>query len=239
MRMKRPPEDDIYYEFFKAKYTSKYMEEYLDSHSFADRSLRDRIVLGFKVKTIKKSDNAWNITGDTATFRASKVIVASGLTSAPSIPQLPGIEHFEAPVIHHERYGQFPVLSSVEFQNVVVVGGGKSAADMVYATVKAGKTVSWIIRASGSGPGSFISPKGKGPYKNAFQIGSTRIVPTLSPSIYNPNTWWTRFVHGTKVGQRLVNAIWVGADKLTRANANFKGRHNALVGFENLEPHTP
>lgn len=239
MRMPRPPEDDIYYEFFKAKHTSNYVEKYVDHHRFADQSLRDRIRFGFKVNTIKKSGNVWIVTGDTAVFCASKIIVASGLTSTPSMPELPGLDHFEAPVIHQQSYGQSSILSSAELQNVTVIGGGKSAADMVYASVKAGKSVSWIIRASGTGPAFFVSVKGKGPYKNAFQIGSTRIVSTLSPSIFNPDTWWTRFLNRTNFGQKMVHAIWGGADKETRANADFDGRQNALKGFENLKPHVP
>lgn len=239
MRMPRPPENDLYYDFFKAKHTSNYVENYVDHHRFANQSLRDRIRFGFKVNTIKKPGNVWIVTGDTAVFRASKIIVASGLTSTPSMPDLPGIDHFEAPVIHHESYGQSSVLSSAKFQNVTVVGGGKSAADMVYSSVKAGKSVSWIIRASGTGPAFFVSPKGKGPYKNAFQIGSTRIVSTLSPSILNPETWWTRFVHGTNLGQKIVHAVWGAVDKETRADAGFDGRRNALEGFANLEPLAP
>ena len=239
MSMQRPPEDDIYYEFFKAKHTSKYLENYLDHHRFAGQSLRDRVRFGFKVNTIKKPDKIWIITGDAATFHASKIIVASGLTSTPNMPELPGMDHFEAPVIHQESYGQSSVLSSAKFQNVTVIGGGKSAADMVYASVKAGKSVSWIIRATGTGPGFFVSPKGRGPYKNAFQIGSTRIVSTLSPSIFNPDTLWTRFVHKTNVGQKIVYAIWGGADKETRADAGFDGRPNALEGFDNLKAHVP
>ena len=144
------------------------------------------------------------------------------------MPDLPGSEHFEAPVIHQESYGQSSVLSSDKFQNVTVVGGGKSAADMVYSSVKAGKSVSWIIRASGTGPAHFVSPKGKGPYKNAFQIGSTRIVSTLSPSILNPENFWTRFVHGTNIGQKIVHAARGASDKETRAEADFGGRRSAL-----------
>lgn len=239
MRMPRPPEDELYYEFFKAKHTSKYLENYVDHHRFGGQSLRDRLRFGFKVNTIKKQDGIWIVTGDTATFHASKIIVASGLTSTPNMPKFPGMDHFEAPVIHQESYGQSSVLSSAKFQNVTVIGGGKSAADMVYASVKAGKSVSWIIRAAGTGPAFFVSAKGKGPYKNAFQIGSTRIVSTLSPSIFNPDTWWTRFVHKTNVGQKIVHAIWGGADEETRADADFDGRPNALEGFDNLKPHVP
>ena len=239
LHMPRPPENDLYYDFFKAKHTSKYVENYVDHHRFANQSLRERIRFGFKVKTIRKPDNVWIVTGENSVVRASKIIVASGLTSAPNMPDLPGLDRFEAPVIHQKSYGQSSVLSSDKFQNVTVVGGGKSAADMVYSSVKAGKSVSWIVRASGTGPAHFVSPKGKGPYKNAFQIGSTRVVSTLSPSILNPETFWTRFVHGTNIGQKIVHAVWGAADKETRAEAGFGGRRSALEGFDNLEPHAP
>lgn len=239
MRMPRPPEDDLYYEFFKVKYTSRYLENYLDHHRFAGQSLRDRITFGFRVNTIKKPENIWIVTSDTAIFHASKIIIASGLTSTPNMPELPGIDHFEALNIHQENYGQSSILSSGELQDVTVIGGGKSAADMVYASVKAGKSVSWIVRASGTGPAFFDSPKGKGPYKNAFEIGATRIVSTLSPSIFNPDTLWTRFFHKTNVGQKIVHAVWGGADKEIRADAEYDGRPNALEGFDNLKPHVP
>ena len=39
-----------------------------------------------------------------------------------------------------------------------------SLTDMVYAAAKAGKTVTWVFKASDiTGPGFFLSPKGKGP----------------------------------------------------------------------------
>ena len=239
MPMPRPPDNDLYYEFFKANHTSKYIEKYVDYHRFTGQSLRDRIRFGFKVDSIKKLDEVWIITGDTAKFRAPKVIVASGVTSKPNMPALPGKDNFGALIIHQENFGQSSVLSSPELQNVTVIGGGKSAADMIYASVKAGKKVSWITRASGTGPGFLFSPRGRGPYKNAFEIGSTRVASTISPSILNPETWWTRFLHGTASGQKMVNAVWGGADKETRADAGFDGRQDALEGFKNLEPHTP
>ena len=161
--MPHPPATDLYYDFFKAKHTSKYVENYVDHHRFANESLRDRIRFEFKVRTIRKPGNLWIVTGDKIVFCASKIIVASGLTSAPTMPDLPGLHHFEAPIIHQESYGQSSVLSSDEFLNVTVLGGGKSAADMVYSSVKARKSVSWIIRASSTGPAHFVSPKGKGP----------------------------------------------------------------------------
>lgn len=244
MRMNRPPEEDVYYEFFKAKHTTQYLEEYTDRHSFAGQTLRERIRFGFTVQTITKLDGTWVVSGEdmtntTISFHAQKVIVASGLTSTPNLPEILGKENFEAPVIHQENFGQSSVLSAAHIQNVTVLGGGKSAADMVYASVKAGKSVTWVIRASGTGPGFLFSPKGKGPYKNAFELGSTRGASTLSPSIFNPDNWWTRFLHTTEWGGKLVNSIWIGADKETREIADFDGRKGALKGFRNLKPLAP
>ena len=239
MRMGRPPEDDLYYDFFKAKHTTDYLEKYVDRRCFAGQSLRDRMHFGLKVKAITKSLGIWTVQGETAVFRAPKVIIACGLTSAPNMPALAGQEKFEAPVIHQEDFGRSSILSSSDYQNITVLGGGKSAADMVYAAVKAGKSVSWIIRTSGTGPGYFVSPKGIGPYKNAFEIGSTRIAASLSPSIFAPNNCWTRFLNCNSLGQKLVRSVWEGADKETREGADFNGRPKALGGFHNLKPQTP
>ena len=241
MPMDRPPEDDVYYGFFKAKHTTEYLERYLDHHHFGGRTLRNRILFNFKVRSIKKrdTDTSWTIAGDKAIFRAAKVIAASGMSSTPNMPALPGKANFEAPIIHQKGFGQSSVLSSSQFGKVTVIGGGKSAADMVYACVKAGKTVSWIIRPSGTGPGYLISPKGKGPYKNAFELGSTRFLNTLSPSINCPDTWWTRFLNRTNLGRHLVMAAWNGADAETLKYADFDGRQDALESFQNLKPKAP
>ena len=243
MAMPRPPEDDTFYDFFKSKYTTQYLETYVDEHTFAGQSLRERIIFGLKVHNISKPDKTWVVSckdnnNKARDFHASKLIVASGLTSIPNMPLLPGTEKFEGPVLHHESFGQSTVLSSADIRNVTVVGGAKSAADMVYAAVKAGKTVSWVFRTSGTGPAFFLSAKGKGPYKNAFELGSTRLTTTLTPSFLSPDTWWTRFLHGTSLGNKLVDFVWTAADKETRRELTAEGR-DAIKGFEKLTPHTP
>ncbi|KAL8908199.1 MAG: hypothetical protein Q9171_005552 [Xanthocarpia ochracea] len=242
MRMPRPPVDDLHFNFFRAQHTTAYVERYLHEHRYDGLSLYDRIRFLFTVTRITRRENQWEVQGDhgSETFRTSKVIVASGLASKPNMPVFPGLAYFDAPMIHQKDFGQSSVLSDGDLHKVVVLGGGKSSADMVYACVKAGKSVTWIIRKTGgAGPGFLLSPEGKGPYKDAFAIGSTRIAATLTPSILLPDTRWTRFLHGTKYGRSLVGSIWAGADKQTREGANFRGRQNVLDGFELLEPHTP
>ena len=49
-----------------------------------------------------------------------------------------------------------------------------------------------------------MSAKGKGPYKKAFAVGSTRVAATMTPSLLNADTWWTRFLHGTSLGRYLI-----------------------------------
>ena len=144
------------------------------------------------------------IEGRILRWKTNKLVVATGLTSIPKMPDLPGKETFSAPILHQEAFGQSGVLTDPEINDVTVIGGGKSAADMVYTCVKAGKKVSWVIIKSGTGPAFFLSAKGKGPCKNAFEIGSMRIAGTISPSIYNADTWWTRFLHGSESGRGLV-----------------------------------
>ncbi|KAI4267812.1 MAG: hypothetical protein L6R38_008080 [Xanthoria sp. 2 TBL-2021] len=242
--MVRPPEEDIYHEFFKAKHTTQYLENYVDQHSHAGQTLRDRIRFCCTVSSIRKADSKWviscnDISGNSTVFHANKVVVACGVTSTPNIPKFIGEKKFGAPLIHHYEFGQSAVLSSAEIRNVTVVGGSKSAADMVLAAVKAGKNVSWIIRRSGAGPGWFVSHKGKGPYRNVVEIGSTRFFSTFSPSILNPENWLTRFLHGTKWGATLVDAIWGGATHQALEAADYDGRPRAKLGFGDLKPHTP
>jgi hypothetical protein len=136
-------------------------------------------------------------------------------------------------------FGSSGVLSNPDLRNITVLGGGKSSADMVYSAVKAGKNVNWILRASETtGPGFFLSPEGKGPYKNAFEIGMTRVAETFSPSFLNGDSWWTRLLHSTKYGAKLMGAFWSAVDAETRKEADFNVRE-CLQGFDKLSPHSP
>lgn len=108
---------------------------------------------------------------------------------------------------------------------------------MVYTLVRAGKSVTWVICTPGSGPGFFLPAKGKGPYKNAFAMSSIRLAATLTP-FFNPDNWWTRFLHTSHYGRKILSSVWNGFDKEIRNEANFDGQ-TATRGFEKLAPHSP
>ncbi|TAQ85770.1 hypothetical protein B7494_g5910 [Chlorociboria aeruginascens] len=243
--MPRPPEEDIYYESFKAKHTTNYLESYVDHHKYAGQTLRNRINFSTEVQSAEKENGKWilsakhRINGTRYTFRALKLLVASGLTSIPNMPSFSGEADFGGPIVHHENFGSANVLSSPDIKKISVIGGGKSSADMVYSAVKAGKSVTWLLKETETtGPGFFLSPKGKGPYKTAFELAMTRIVSTLTPSFMNGDSWWTKFLHSTSIGVKIVKSFWKAVDAETRKDANFECRENSK-GFEKLTPHSP
>jgi dimethylaniline monooxygenase (N-oxide forming) len=170
--MPRPPDEDLYSEFFKAKHTTRYLESYVDNHIFAGQTLRDRIRFAVEVKSVLKTGNKWAVEAqergsELHTFNTHKLIIASGLTSIPNMPSLPGRECFRGQILHHEDFGSSNILTSPEVQHITILGAGKSSADMAYEGVKARKSVSWVLKATNTtGPGFFFSPKGVGPYKN-------------------------------------------------------------------------
>lgn len=158
--------------------------------------MRSRIRFGIEVHSVRKIDGVWVVSaseeacGNPETSHCSKLMVASGLTSVPYIPALPGKEKFGGPIIHQEAFGSSDILSSPPIQTITMLGSGKSSADMIYAAVKAGKSVNWVFKATDiTGPAFFLLPKGKGPYKNAFKIGMTRLAATFTPSSLNGETW--------------------------------------------------
>ncbi|KAH8594037.1 flavin-binding monooxygenase-like protein-like protein [Bisporella sp. PMI_857] len=243
--MPRPSDEDLYYEFFKAKHTTKYLESYVDHQIYGGRTLRDRIILSTEVRSVFKVDGEWVITAlstldqTESTFHAPKLFVASGLTSIANMPDFLGQEVFNGPIIHQEDFGSSNVLSSTEVQNITVLGAGKSSGDMAYSAVKAGKTVNWVVKESDTtGPSFFLSPKGKGPYKNAFEIGMTRAAATLALSYLNGDSWWKRFLHSSSLGVKLMTSFWKKIDDEARTEADFEGR-TSKNNFSKLAPHSP
>lgn len=173
---------------FKAKNTTRYLETYIDYHRYAGTSLYERTKLSNELKSILKVQKHWIVTTikhDNQVemiFHTTKLIVSSGLTSIQNMPTLPGRESFAGPIIHQENFGSSSILTSPH-QNITILGGGKSSADMAYSAAKAGKSVNWVFKETGTtGPGFFMSPKGKGPYKNAIEIRMTRLAATFVPS---------------------------------------------------------
>lgn len=240
MPMERPPEEDCKNDCFKARYTTEYLEKYVDQMKHRGRSLRERIQFGTKVKSIEKADGLWviscsnNNNDESMLISATKLMIANGQDSKPNMPDIPGKDTFGGVVLHSIDFGESDIIASKTLKNIVVIGGGKSSADMIYELVKAGKTVSWIIRTTGKGAGFFAPLDRKTPYKNVGEAAQTRLMASLQPSILNRDSWWTWFWHTTRIGSSFIRSLFSLVDKSTRTRANYKGR-KSTKGFEKLE----
>jgi hypothetical protein len=247
--MDPPPEEDCKYGQFKASHTTRYLENYVDAAVGADgRSLRSRIQFRTDVHAVVKEGKYWALyictesdDGECAQFGtlwASKLVVANGNASEPFVPDLPGKDVFQGPIIHSADFGNHQdILSSPFTQHIAVLGGAKSAADMVYEAVKAGKTVHWIIRPNGRGPGFFAPGDAPTPYENVGLAAQTRVMASLQPSVFQGDTWWTRFLAQTRLGRVVVRWVFGKADAKIREVAGYKTRESGR-GFEKLEYET-
>ena len=257
--MTPPPSDDQFYGFFPGKYTTAYLESYVDNHVYAGRSIRDRIKLNTYVDNIARYDKPekvepnqlqvpqWTVTYSTdRKLYTSKLIDASGLTSQPQIPSLPGSPSFKGRILHHKSFGQQHqlLLEDPTIQNICVLGGAKSAADVVYACAKAPakkKSIHWIIREDGNGPAAFFSAQPvSGRYANSNEGFYNRFLASFLPNAFG-NRWgpvkW--LLQSTWPGRWYVKRLWDGFDKGLRALMNYQREDGREQGFANLEPDTP
>ena len=143
--------------------------------------------------------------------------------------------------MHQKDFGQSTVLSAPALKNITVLGGAKSAADLVYDCVQAGKKVTWIVRKTGTGPGFFVSAESRISSRTLYEISTARIMSTLSPSLFNAESWWNRFLQRTRMGRRQSTKFHDALNKAVTGPANFDGRGPEAKGngFQRLKPHTP
>lgn len=238
-----PPKDEDYYGFFPAKHVTKYLEDYADNHVYAGRSLRDRIRFNCHVNAVSKEGAKWIVScdenGSSRIFNAPKLMVATGLSSEPQMPVLPNQDAFKGLILHHKDFGHSDFLVSSDAEHICVYGGAKSAADVVYASAKAGKIVSWIIRKNGSGPSALAPAQGSGLYRNANETLYTRMTSLFSPSLFVPQIWVTKFLHQNQIGRKFVGWLWAKIDAKNRRLADYGRPDGRANGYEKLEPDTP
>ena len=260
------PEVDQYYGFFPARYVAEYLESYIESHVYAGTTLSSRIRTKSRVMKLNKdpNDEQWHVhicehTGKQHEVTAPRIIDATGLTSSPNIPSIPGLDEFAGKKVHQMDVAQSDILANDKEHHVVVIGGAKSAADLAYASAKAGKHVFWVIRKNGSGPASFASARGSGPYKNSNESVYTRLTALFLASIFTDTSRSGRSFAGcvewmlyrTSIGiaifgwiwERITARAWKEAGYTTRqlsiANETSSDKNDPRgTGFHHLQPDT-
>ena len=261
--MSPPPEEDQYYGFFPGKYTTPYLESYVDNHIYSGRTIRDRIrfqctvdnITRFRPTASTKPTSPvihWKITCNNATheLHTSKLIDATGMTSNPNIPSLPttGSSKFKGPILHHKTFGQPQtqdlLLQDPSIKNICILGGAKSAADVAYACAKAptGKNVHWIIREDGNGPCAFFAVQSMSErYANSNEGFYNRFLASYLPNRFGGQRWgWVKWaLQGTGWGRWYVKKLWDGFDMGLRGMMDYGREDGKANGFADLEYDTP
>jgi cation diffusion facilitator CzcD-associated flavoprotein CzcO len=76
---------------------------------------------------------------------ARKLVMATGTTSEPNMPEIRGAADFVGHIFHFKEF-QNRKKEMEAAHNIAVLGGSKSAADAIYLNASKGKHVDWIIR---------------------------------------------------------------------------------------------
>jgi cation diffusion facilitator CzcD-associated flavoprotein CzcO len=175
----------------------------------------ERVVFNTAVDAIEKGgDGGWKIhtvsEKGPGSLQTKRLILATGLTSAPNIPTYPGQDSFGKPFFHAKDFRlQADTLNTSK--KVVVVGGAKSAFDVSFAYVQAGVQVDLVIRPDGNGP-VWLCPPFVTPLKRKLEeLLHTRCLTWFSPTPWGDEDGFSlprKFLHGTKIGQLLVHNFW-------------------------------
>lgn len=198
----------------------------------------ERIRFNTKVETVEPTSyDGWKLSLEvqgeksTQTLETKKLIVASGLTSTPNLPQYPGQDSFEVPFFHAKDFcAQSKLVDTAK--SVVVIGGAKSAFDVAYAFASKGDcTVDMIIRPTGQGPVWLLPPYVTPLKRKAEELLHTRFFTWFSPCPWGGEDGYSgarNFIHATRFGRWLAAAFWaIMSNDVITLNGYEK---NALVG---------
>ncbi|KAL8787069.1 MAG: hypothetical protein Q9213_002411 [Squamulea squamosa] len=253
------PPSEQYYGFFPGRYTTAYLESYVDEHIYAGQTIRDRIRFNSTVKSVVKipdsniADGAhWEITcsndsngNDNRTIQTSKLIDATGMTSQPHIPHLEGSHLFKGKTLHHKTFGQEQawLLDDPSIQNICIIGGAKSAADVAYACAKSPlqRKIHWVIREDGNGPSAFFAaPAMTKRYRNSNEGFYNRFLASFLPNRFGNRWGWLKWLlQGTGLGRWYTKRLWDGFEEGLRGFHDYQREEGKEMGFANLEYDTP
>lgn len=194
-----------------------------------------------------RSDDMWLLTinrsADSATrpskILAKRLVVATGTASHPHLPQFKGADSFGNPIFHSIHFSRYQeTVSKGKTRKAAVLGGSKSAWDVVQSYAAAGVKVEWILRADGNGP-AWMAPTLVTPFKMFLEkLIFIRLLTWFSPCIWGDADGYGRvrsWFHGTWIGRWLVTAFW---HLLTQDVVNLNG-YDKHPETKKLKPWVP
>ncbi|KAF2646747.1 FAD/NAD(P)-binding domain-containing protein [Massarina eburnea CBS 473.64] len=191
-------------------YLQSYVEEfdlsqYLQFNTVVDTAV-DEGDAGWTVTVTKKDGENETST----TMKTARLIVATGLTSEPSMPDLAGRSSFGAPVYHTSEFAKAE-NGLGPYKKVVLLSGAKFSWDIACAYALAGIQVDWVIRESGHGP-CWMTPNRLTPLKVIPELLlQTRLITWLSPCIWGDSDGFAsirNFLHQHWLGRKIVDGFF-------------------------------
>jgi putative flavoprotein involved in K+ transport len=98
---------------------------------------------GVDVHRMDRADGGWRIETSRGERSASAVVVATGYSRVPYLPDWPGRDRFTSPLVHSSDYRE---PSSYRGRHVLVVGAGNSAAEIAVDLARVGARVDLAVR---------------------------------------------------------------------------------------------
>ena len=98
-----------------------------------------------EVARVTHANDAWNVAvADGTSVASHALVVATGIVSNPSIPQLPGQDRFRGRLRHSVEYRRPGTYAG---RRVLIVGAGNSAAEIAAELAQAGADVTVSVRS--------------------------------------------------------------------------------------------
>lgn len=115
---------------------------------YVDRYARDfgvNVRFGTKVESVSKDDRHWVVpTAEAGGYKAQAVVIATGLSHTPRIPDYPGLPDFEGEVLHSADYLNGEPYSG---ETILVVGFGNSAGEIALDLMEHGADAHLSVRS--------------------------------------------------------------------------------------------
>ncbi|KAL9077856.1 MAG: hypothetical protein Q9157_003233 [Trypethelium eluteriae] len=206
--------------------------------------LNEHLQCNSKVETAEcKGSEGWLLSivstadGVNRQVLARKLIIATGLTSEPSVPKILGSKAFQGPIVHTKYLVQRdPELMAMS--DIVVLGNSKSAYDAAYSYASRGKKVHLIIRESGKGP-LWMVPSLVTPFKIWIErLLGMRLLTWFSPCVWGEADGYgfvRRFLNGTLLGRFILSSFWA----ILTADVEQALDFNKSAETKRLKPWTP
>ena len=201
----------VIHEYLQAYAEAFKLHDHIRFQSWVGSVERGEKERGWIVKYSQGGDARHEGGNTSQTIQTRKLVIATGLTSEPFVPQVKGSHAFDAPIFHAKYLGdKVPSLLETA-KNVVILGGSKSGYDAAYACASKGISVDWVIRESGTGPIWMSTPYVTPLKKKLDQLVGVRFLTWFSPCIWGANDgfgWYREKLHETKFGRWLVDTFW-------------------------------